>query len=438
MGKAWDTELAHEVGHNLGLRHAPCGGALGTDESYPYPNGSTGVWGYDFRDSTLVSPENRRDIMGYCYEVGWLSDYYFEKVIAHREEKEGTAARDRMAVAGPESEMLVLWGGVVDGELRIEPSFSMQAAARLAEAAGPYRDRGDRRHGRERILTGLHARRGPVRQQVLLLHDPDRGALGGIAGPDHADRTRGRRDGGRERPSVDLDRDRPRDRANPRDPARLGRDAAGGAGGDGRGGCRDDEGVGRGDQATVAVAMGAVSDIASDILWPHRYTIQYTCGDPERKRCEAASFAKADQPPYPEVAEGVERPQRGVPKSVHFSVARSVMSSMAIGLADRDARKETELRDSFEAWIEQVLVERTDPASSRGRPEGVERGRREGIERKRALVRRLAARRFGSGTVERLGPLQDRLSDPERIAAIAEAVVECETAEEFMARTRRG
>ena len=89
MGKGWDTELAHEVGHSMSLYHAPCGGALGTDPNFPYANGSTGVWGYDFREGNLVSPENRRDIMGYCYELGWISDYHFARALAHRLRREG-------------------------------------------------------------------------------------------------------------------------------------------------------------------------------------------------------------------------------------------------------------------------------------------------------------------------------------------------------------
>ncbi len=138
IGKPWDTELAHEVGHNLNLAHAPCGGALGSDPEFPYTNGSIGVWGYDFRDGNVVSPDRGRDIMGYCFEQGWLSDYYYEKVIDYRAQAEAQAAR-AVAGAGPRSEMLVLWGGVVDGELRIEPPFPMTTTARLPEEAGPYR-----------------------------------------------------------------------------------------------------------------------------------------------------------------------------------------------------------------------------------------------------------------------------------------------------------
>ena len=146
FGKPWDTELAHEVGHTLDLEHAPCGGALFTDPDFPYPNGSIGVWGYDFRDGSVVSPVRRRDIMGYCYEQGWLSDYYYEKVIRVREQKEGSA-RPLMAGAAPESQMLVLWGGVLGDEPRIEPVHSMYTTAKLPEQAGPYRLEGIARSG---------------------------------------------------------------------------------------------------------------------------------------------------------------------------------------------------------------------------------------------------------------------------------------------------
>ncbi|MDE0032010.1 MAG: hypothetical protein OXU75_02555 [Deltaproteobacteria bacterium] len=139
FGKPWDTELAHEVGHTLDLKHAPCGGALGVEPDFPYSNGSIGMWGYDFRDGSVVSPNSRRDIMGYCYEKGWLSDYYYEKVIRVREEKEGSGARALLAGAGQKSQMLVLWGGVLGDELRIEPVHSMHTTAKLPDEPGPYR-----------------------------------------------------------------------------------------------------------------------------------------------------------------------------------------------------------------------------------------------------------------------------------------------------------
>ena len=139
MGKAWDTELAHEVGHNLSLAHAPCGGAQSTDPDFPHAGGSVGTWGYDFRDGTLVSPAYHRDIMGYCYDRGWLSDYYFEKVIDYRERHEGASGPSMAGAPGEPSDVLVLWGGVQGGELRMEPPFPATAPAQLPEADGPYR-----------------------------------------------------------------------------------------------------------------------------------------------------------------------------------------------------------------------------------------------------------------------------------------------------------
>lgn len=148
MGKAWATEIAHEIGHNVSLNHAPCGNPPNVDTGYPYRDGSIGMWGYDFRDGSLLSPEVRRDIMGYCYNQGWLSDFHFRRVISHRNRVEGDAARAMVAAAGPRTDVLVLWGGVVGGEPRIEPPFSMRAEARLPEGSGPYRIRGIGSEGR--------------------------------------------------------------------------------------------------------------------------------------------------------------------------------------------------------------------------------------------------------------------------------------------------
>lgn len=74
-------------------------------------------------------------------------------------------------------------------------------------------------------------------------------------------------------------------------------------------------------------------------------------------------------------------------------------------------------------WYEDGLDE--------GRAEGIEQG----IRQQKRLVRRLVVRRFGADIADRMVPTLDQLSDPERISAIADAIFDCETSEEFVART---
>ena len=142
VGVPRSTTLAHEVGHNLSLRHAPCGDPSGVDPAYPYPDGRIGVWGYDFRTGSTIPPDRGQDIMTYCRTLPWLSDYYFEKVIDHRARLAAGTASAGLAAARPASDMLVLRGGMVDGELWIDPAFPMRTAARPPDARGPYRIRG--------------------------------------------------------------------------------------------------------------------------------------------------------------------------------------------------------------------------------------------------------------------------------------------------------
>ena len=62
--------------------------------------------------------------------------------------------------------------------------------------------------------------------------------------------------------------------------------------------------------------------------------------------------------------------------------------------------------------------------------EGVEQG----LEHERALLRRLAASRFGAQTAERLSEVLAGIADPEALADVGEWLVRCETGNEFLAR----
>ena len=76
-GDTYSAETtAHELGHNHGREHAPCGGPAYPDPDFPYPGARIGWWGYMSPD-VLLSPTVTRDIMSYC-EAPWISDYTYQ------------------------------------------------------------------------------------------------------------------------------------------------------------------------------------------------------------------------------------------------------------------------------------------------------------------------------------------------------------------------
>ena len=139
--------MAHELGHNWNLRHAPCGGAMGTDPSFPQPDGSTGAWGYDFRFGGRLVPPERPDLMGNCYPQ-WISDYHFTNAFRYRLHTVAMGGQSSL-VAAPATSLL-LWGGVDGGEVPfLEPAFVVQAPASLPRTNGEYEIVGQSAAGNE-------------------------------------------------------------------------------------------------------------------------------------------------------------------------------------------------------------------------------------------------------------------------------------------------
>ena len=125
--------IAHELGHNMNLQHAPCGTT--GDASFPYPDGSIGVWGYNFREGgSLVRPA-MPDLMSYCFFDQWISDYSFTNALRYRLFDEGPPAGPIVA----SSKSLLLWGGVgADSVPYLEPAFVVDAPPVLPDSAGEY------------------------------------------------------------------------------------------------------------------------------------------------------------------------------------------------------------------------------------------------------------------------------------------------------------
>ena len=138
--------IAHELGHNFNLSHAPCGGAGNPDPAYPNANGTIGAWGYDLRDDRLVPP-SWFDLMGSCGpDLEWVGDYHFTKALHYRLREEDALS----AAAAAAVRSLLLWGGTdADGQPYLEPAFVVDAPPALPGSRGEYLLAGRAANGRE-------------------------------------------------------------------------------------------------------------------------------------------------------------------------------------------------------------------------------------------------------------------------------------------------
>ena len=140
------TTMAHEIGHNLSLLHAPCGGAARLDPHYPSPQGAIGSWGHDTREGGELVPPRTQDLMSYC-RPRWVGDYHFAKALRYRVAAAGTGASH----ADPRPERsLLLWGGVdAGGRPYLEPVLAADIPPSLPHTSGPNVITGRTRDGRE-------------------------------------------------------------------------------------------------------------------------------------------------------------------------------------------------------------------------------------------------------------------------------------------------
>lgn len=91
--------VAHELGHNFSLYHAPCGSAPGPDPAYPYADGSIGSWGYDPASGRLVNP-GTPDLMAYC-DPPWVGEYHYANALRYRLRPGGPEGIPRGRPPGP-------------------------------------------------------------------------------------------------------------------------------------------------------------------------------------------------------------------------------------------------------------------------------------------------------------------------------------------------
>jgi hypothetical protein len=128
--------MAHEMGHNFGRLHSPCGNPSGVDPFYPYSGASIGVYGYDVFAGVPKVPA-MRDLMSYC-DPPWISDYTYKGIMNFRASNPMVTTISGR-IAAQSSRGLLIWGRIEGGQLILEPAIEVDAPPSLPSINGPHR-----------------------------------------------------------------------------------------------------------------------------------------------------------------------------------------------------------------------------------------------------------------------------------------------------------
>jgi hypothetical protein len=125
--------VAHELGHNFGRRHAPCGNPSGVDAAFPQADGSIGLWGLDLEGTP--QPPTRPDLMTYC-SPRWVSEYNYVAALAFRQ-TEAERGGPRVNTVG-DVPVLVVAGEVSPRGIVLDPAFAVTGQPALPARGGPH------------------------------------------------------------------------------------------------------------------------------------------------------------------------------------------------------------------------------------------------------------------------------------------------------------
>ncbi|MGQ5523520.1 IPT/TIG domain-containing protein [Chitinimonas sp. PSY-7] len=142
----WAETFIHEIGHNFSRYHAPCGGAGNPDANYPYAGGAlNGTPLYDINSvyavnysgtgapGSIVNPAGLNDIMGYCSNSSWFSDYNYNATQTYLQ----SITFPLVINQAPETDLLVISGRVDMNGVRFATPTAQRGFARY-DAGGAY------------------------------------------------------------------------------------------------------------------------------------------------------------------------------------------------------------------------------------------------------------------------------------------------------------
>jgi hypothetical protein len=123
---------AHEIGHNLGRKHAPCDTTSGLDPSYPAANASIVQFGIDVSKGTVLNPSTTKDVMSYC-EPQWVSDYTYKALY------NALGGTTTAASTAPSTSLLIRGNIGADGTAALAPVYTIAGVPDTAPDSSDYR-----------------------------------------------------------------------------------------------------------------------------------------------------------------------------------------------------------------------------------------------------------------------------------------------------------
>ena len=151
------------------------------------------------------------------------------------------------------------------------------------------------------------------------------------------------------------------------------------------------------------------------------------------------SLGRAEGEPSPENLRRVMRDLVRRFSGSEFAELRRALFTWVAGAAEAWQIPEEELARIQTSMEEETMWERVKEMREQVHRDGVQQGLEQGLERgraegRRALVGRLATRKFGAQTAEQLSRVLEDIADPERLAEVADAIIDCDSDAELFAR----